>query len=104
MPTPPNPRRAQIDTFFTCQHAEQFRIDWRGFYRQAEARTDDVRSRWAHELDIAYGPSERQRLDLYLPVPNRPVDVSSRSWPVLVFLHGGGFREGDPALYGYLAE
>jgi acetyl esterase/lipase len=23
---------------------------------------------------------------------------------VFLFLHGGGFREGDPALYGYLAE
>jgi arylformamidase len=96
-----SPRRAQIDTFYTCQHPDKFRIDWRGFYERAEARTDAVRSRWPHELDIGYGASERQRLDLY-----RPPAQNSRStgWPLLLFLHGGGFREGDPALYGYLAE
>jgi arylformamidase len=96
-----SPRRAQIDTFYTCQHPEQFRIDWRGFYERAEARTDAVRTRWPHELDLMYGASGRHRLDLYLP--STP---SSRStgWPLLLFLHGGGFREGDPALYGYLAE
>ena len=101
-----SPRRARVDTFFTCQHADQFRIDWRTFYQRAEARTDAVRGRWRHELDVAYGPGEYHRLDLYLPVaasdtaarPDRP------RWPVFLFLHGGGFREGDPTLYGYLAE
>lgn len=100
------PRRARVDTFYTCQHADQFRIDWRTFYQRAEVRTDAVRARWRHELDLAYGPSEYHRLDLYLPVaasdtsaaPDRP------RWPLFVFLHGGGFREGDPTLYGYLAD
>lgn len=96
-----SPRRAQIDSFYTCQHPEQFRIDWRGFYERAQARTDAVRSRWPHELDLRYGASERQRLDLYLP---SPASSDSTGWPLLLFLHGGGFREGDPALYGYLAE
>jgi arylformamidase len=101
-----SPRRARIDTFFTCQHPDQFRIDWRTFYQRAEARTDSVRARWRHELDLAYGSSEYHRLDLYLPVaasdtaalPDHP------RWPVFLFLHGGGFREGDPTLYGYLAD
>lgn len=108
MPSP-TPRRARIDTFFTCQHPEQFRIDWRGFYNRAERLTDEVRSRWQHELDISYGPSEYHRLDLYLPKPtsndaSAQVVQQGRTWPILLFLHGGGFREGDPALYGYLAE
>lgn len=100
------PRRAQIDTFYTCQHPEKFGIDWRGFYQRAEAQTDAVRSGWEHELDIAYGPSERHRLDLYLPIARggRGAREPSVAWPLLVFLHGGGFREGDPTLYGYLAE
>jgi arylformamidase len=94
-----SPRRAQIDTFYTCQHPEQFRIDWRGFYERAEARTDAVRSRWPHHsLDLSYGPSPRQRMDLYLP------GDSVADAPVMLFLHGGGFREGDPTLYGYVAE
>ncbi len=92
------PRRAEIDSFYTCQHADQFAINWRAFYARAERRTDEVRADWPHELDLAYGPSQRHRLDLYLPVG------ASGPVPVLLFLHGGGFREGDPALYGYLAQ
>ncbi|HEY2595208.1 MAG TPA: alpha/beta hydrolase [Chloroflexota bacterium] len=92
------PRRAEIDSFFTCQHPDQFAINWRAFYERAEQRTDDVRSNWPHELDLAYGPAQRHRLDLYLP------RGASGSVPVLLFLHGGGFREGDPTLYGYLAQ
>ena len=41
------------------------------------------------EADIAYGPHERHRLDIY-----RPADGGS-SLPVLVFVHGGGFLRGD---------
>ena len=105
MANPRTPRRARIDSFFTCQHPEEFRIDWRGFYQRAEALTDEVRSRWAHELDLTYGPSEYHRLDLYMPRPiSEEVTPNERGWPILLFLHGGGFREGDPALYGYVAE
>jgi arylformamidase len=99
-------RRARVDTFFTCAHPDQFRIDWRTFYQRAEARTDAVRARWAHELDLAYGPSEYHRLDVYLPTAtnSRAASPDHPLWPVLLFLHGGGFREGDPTLYGYLAD
>jgi arylformamidase len=99
MTTPGSPRRADIESFFTCSHAAQFRIDWRAFYTAAEERTDRVRARWPHELDIAYGPAVQQRLDLYFPESS-----GQTGHPVFLFLHGGGFREGDPTLYGYLAE
>jgi arylformamidase len=102
MTTTGTPRRADIDSFYTCSHAAQFKINWRVFYTAAEERTDHVRERWPHELDIAYGPNVRQRLDLYFPELGSSSSASAR--PVLLFLHGGGFREGDPALYGYLAE
>lgn len=46
--------------------------------------------------DIAYGPAERNRLDVY------PAD--RRDAPVVLFLHGGGFiggdKAGDPVFYG----
>ena len=98
MATPLTPRRAEIDSFYTCQHPDQFQIDWRTFYREAERSTDGVRARWAHELDVPYGAHRKQRLDLYYPGDR------ATAAPVLLFLHGGGFREGDPTLYGYLAE
>ena len=43
--------------------------------------------------DISYSPlsgSPKQRLDLYSP--------ASRGWPVVVFVHGGNWTEGDRAL------
>lgn len=46
------------------------------------------------QLDIPYAATDnpRQRLDLYLP--NKP---GSDRLPVIVFLHGGGWRYGDKA-------
>ena len=104
MTTTGSPRRADFDSFFTCRHADQFQIDWRAFYTAAQERTERVRARWPHELDISYGPNVRQRLDLYYPESAPSSSSSDPGRAVFLFLHGGGFREGDPALYGYLAE
>ena len=41
--------------------------------------------------DLAYGPHERHRLDLYLP-PDGSVDERR---PVVAFVHGGAFVRGD---------
>jgi len=95
------PRRAEFKSFFTCRHPDRFKIAWRTFYEIAQARTDAVRARWRHELDIPYGPHVQHRLDLYYP---RADSAPGGLAPTLLFLHGGGFREGDPTLYGYLAE
>lgn len=42
----------------------------------------------ASVADIAYGPHERHRLDLYRPQGDGHA-------PILVFVHGGGFLKGD---------
>ena len=42
----------------------------------------------AAATNLAYGPHPRHRLDLYAPTGDGP-------WPVLVFVHGGGFVLGD---------
>lgn len=38
--------------------------------------------------NVSYGPHERQQLDVYAPEGSGP-------WPILVFVHGGGFLKGD---------
>jgi acetyl esterase/lipase len=42
--------------------------------------------------DLAYGPHERHRLDLYRP--DSP-DTPANGWPVVMFFHGGGFIRGS---------
>jgi acetyl esterase/lipase len=42
----------------------------------------------ASAADIAYGPHERHRLDIYHPQTDSLV-------PILLFVHGGGFLKGD---------
>lgn len=46
--------------------------------------------------DIAYGDHERQRLSLYEPA------ASPGMGPIVLFLYGGGWREGDRATYAFV--
>ena len=50
-----------------------------------ETKTDALSPTHA---DVAYGPHERDVLDLYLAVSESPT-------PLYVFIHGGGFKGGD---------
>jgi acetyl esterase/lipase len=45
----------------------------------------------------AFGPHPRQKLDLYAP-------PDARDRPVVLFLYGGGWRQGDRAAYRFVAE
>jgi acetyl esterase/lipase len=93
------PARAQDSSkYFTVMHPGQFVIDWGAVYREAEKRTTQTRAELPHYLDLPYGEDPKQKLDLYLPKGK-----VSRA-PVFLFLHGGGFREGDRAQYGYIAS
>ncbi len=52
-------------------------------------------------LDVAYRDDvdahlQKHRLDLFLPAPGAVPDGGA--WPVLVFVHGGGWTHGDRAL------
>ena len=50
--------------------------------------------------DIAYGDGPRRRLDVYRPVAS-PADGKA---PVVVFVYGGSWREGDKAAYRFVAD
>jgi acetyl esterase/lipase len=93
------PARAQdASKYYTVQHASQFTTDWTGFYREIDAKTAAVRAEFPHHLDLSFGHNVKQRLDLYLP------KGKVAGAPVFLFLHGGGFREGDRAQYGFVAK
>lgn len=47
--------------------------------------------------DVPYGPDERQKLDVYAP-------KGVKDAPVLVFVHGGSWRDGDKSDYPFLGE
>jgi len=92
------PRAQDKSTYYTVMHPKEFAIDWTGFYTKAEKMTAETRKALPHELDLAYGADPKQMLDVYQPA-GKPTGA-----PVFVFLHGGGFREGDRAQYGYVAR
>ena len=50
------------------------------------------------EAALAYGPGPRHRLDLYRPAGLAP------DAPLLVFVHGGGWRSGGREEYGFVAH
>ena len=87
-----------MSQYYTVQNPGDFTIDWTGFYHRMNEHTARVRDQFPHHLDLAYGSDPKQVLDLYLPEG----EVSNA--PVFLFLHGGGFREGDKAHYGSVAE
>jgi acetyl esterase/lipase len=91
-------RAQDKSTYYTVMHPKEFAIDWAGFYTEAEAMTAATRKALPHALDQAYGADPKQKLDVYQPTGK----VTGA--PVFIFLHGGGFREGDRAQYGYVAR
>jgi acetyl esterase/lipase len=48
---------------------------------------------------IAYGSDERQKLDVYVPE-----DAADKAYPVLLFFHGGAWRDGERDGYGFLGR
>ncbi|TDH60449.1 alpha/beta hydrolase [Dankookia rubra] len=65
-----------------------------GWQRDAAA----FRAAWAEaDLDIPYGPGERETLDLFRPGPGQV-------WPVALFLHGGYWQALDRSFFSHLAR
>ncbi|MBT8004313.1 MAG: alpha/beta hydrolase [Rhodospirillales bacterium] len=69
---------------------------------------DDIMDRWTglsaetltkfdHALDIAYGPSAMEKLDIVRPNSQSPV-------PVNIFIHGGFWMRRDKKEYSFIAE
>ena len=52
--------------------------------------------RVAETRDVAYGTGQRNRLDIYAPT------TGGDEYPVIVFFYGGGWEEGDRAMYRFV--
>ena len=59
-----------------------------------------VTSTYERTENVAYGPDERQRLDIYRPVTAAPPG----GWPVAVFFYGGTWHRGERADYKFVGE
>ncbi len=76
------------------------------FYQQPGPQKLDLLDRyWADgarfdgsvKTEIPYGADARQKLDVYTPSTAGP-------HPILIFFHGGSWRDGDRAGYGFLGR
>ena len=52
--------------------------------------------------DLTYGDGPRQALDLYVPSGAAPGDPASR--PILMFVHGGSWTDGDKESYAFAGK
>ncbi len=60
------------------------------------ARSDAYRKRARALLDVLFGPSDSERVDLFLP--------ENQNAPVHLFIHGGYWRSRDKSMFSFLAE
>ena len=85
--------RAQLDAAYNNSDAvptvDKIRADW-------DARSASIRQRRRGHLDVGYGDTPRQRLDLFL--------ADSPDAPTLMFIHGGYWQRNDKERFDFLAE
>jgi acetyl esterase/lipase len=92
------PHAQDYSKYDTVNNPQRYGTIWAPFYQKADQLTTQTRAEFPSHLDISFGESAKQRLDVYLP------KKLLKNAPVLLFLHGGGFMEGDRAHYGYVAR
>lgn len=63
---------------------------------QWAVRSEETRAGGRCRLDLAYGPREREKLDLFL--------AEHENAPVHVYIHGGYWQRGDRRLYSFVAD
>jgi arylformamidase len=69
------------------------------YFERYAASSAAFRARWPGRLDVSYGDSPREAIDLFLPQS----PPSSRP-PLLVFIHGGYWQAFDRKAFSFVAE
>jgi len=49
----------------------------------------------AFHSNVSYGPYPENTLDIWIPKSSAQATTSSSGWPVVMYIHGGGWRAGD---------
>ena len=70
---------------------------FRSFLQHCQAMNDRARKRWRFKLDVPYGRSTAESVDLFFPDAAGPA-------PVEVFFHGGYWRMMDKRDFSYIAD
>lgn len=91
------PRPCDPTGYRTYQSPEMFKADWRSFYVEGYARTLSFAETVNSRMGVVYGDDPFQTLDVFAP-------RGAENAPVLIYIHGGGFKEGHPSHYGYLGR
>jgi arylformamidase len=87
------PDRTTLDANYNLRAAVP---EHQSYFDRYEADSRKFRQRHPGRLDLAYGDSPRQIVDLFLPTSSRP--------PLLVFIHGGYWQRFDPKAFTFVAE
>ena len=85
--------RSALDAQYNLRAAVPEHLSYFGRY-QATSRA--LRARRRGRLDLAYGATPRQAIDLFLP--------ETTSAPLLVFIHGGYWQSRDRKDFSFVAE
>jgi arylformamidase len=76
----------------------QMHGDHEAWSRERREASAEARRLLSPQVDIAYGPGPRQRLDVF-PAPD-----GSRTAPVAIFIHGGFWKGGDKSDFSLVAH
>ena len=84
--------RAMLDAQYNLRAAVPEHLTYFASY---EAESAALRARWPGRLDLSYGPTPRQAIDLFLP--------GTPGAPLLVFIHGGYWQSRDRKDFSFVA-
>lgn len=69
--------------------------DFQAYFDRYRARSDQAKATFASRLDVAFGESDAERLDLFM--------TKDHGVPVHVFIHGGYWQAMDKADFSFVA-
>jgi arylformamidase len=84
--------RAALDAQYNLRAAVPEHLTYFARYERESAA---LRAHWPGRMDLAYGPTSRQAIDLFLP--------RARQAPLLVFIHGGYWQSRDRKDFSFVA-